>query len=111
MESRPTQAVLSLVGLAADKVIRDRYKKARFSVALLYVVHTRALLLDGKTILAIHIILRLVQRELAHVEDVELFDRFDMPEDGAAALAGLLGKPSGGRPGDTLSRLAYLPSN
>ncbi|MGM0490686.1 MAG: hypothetical protein ACQESR_28500 [Planctomycetota bacterium] len=26
MESRPTQAVLPLVGLAAEKVIRDRYK-------------------------------------------------------------------------------------
>ncbi|MFO7903214.1 MAG: hypothetical protein R6U98_11165 [Pirellulaceae bacterium] len=25
MESRPTQAVLPLVGLAAEKVIRDRY--------------------------------------------------------------------------------------
>ncbi|MFO7903398.1 MAG: hypothetical protein ACQESR_21095 [Planctomycetota bacterium] len=27
MESRPTQAVLPLVGLAAEKVIRDRYKE------------------------------------------------------------------------------------
>ncbi|MFO7902479.1 MAG: hypothetical protein R6U98_07455 [Pirellulaceae bacterium] len=26
MESRPTQAVLPLVGLATDKVIRDRYR-------------------------------------------------------------------------------------
>ncbi|MFO7908210.1 MAG: hypothetical protein ACQESR_14675 [Planctomycetota bacterium] len=29
MESRPTQAVLPLVGLAADKVIRDRYTEIR----------------------------------------------------------------------------------
>ncbi|MFO7908105.1 MAG: hypothetical protein R6U98_36020 [Pirellulaceae bacterium] len=29
MESCPTQAVLPLVGLAADKVIRDRYKRPR----------------------------------------------------------------------------------
>ncbi|MGM0488426.1 MAG: hypothetical protein ACQESR_16910 [Planctomycetota bacterium] len=28
MESCPTQAVLPLVGLAAEKVIRERYKKA-----------------------------------------------------------------------------------
>ncbi|MGM0489528.1 MAG: hypothetical protein ACQESR_22550 [Planctomycetota bacterium] len=28
MESRPTQAVLPLVGLAADKVIRDRYNSS-----------------------------------------------------------------------------------
>ncbi|MFO7904619.1 MAG: hypothetical protein ACQESR_23730 [Planctomycetota bacterium] len=27
MESCPTQAVLPLVGLATDKVIRDRYRK------------------------------------------------------------------------------------
>ncbi|MGM0489602.1 MAG: hypothetical protein ACQESR_22935 [Planctomycetota bacterium] len=29
MESCPTQAVLPLVGLAAEKVIRDRYKALR----------------------------------------------------------------------------------
>ncbi|MFO7901577.1 MAG: hypothetical protein ACQESR_29790 [Planctomycetota bacterium] len=34
MESCPTQAVLPLVGLAADNVIRDRYKtKERVSIA------------------------------------------------------------------------------
>ncbi|MGM0486374.1 MAG: hypothetical protein ACQESR_06395 [Planctomycetota bacterium] len=30
MESCPTQAVLPLVGLAAEKVIRDRYNKTNF---------------------------------------------------------------------------------
>ncbi|MGM0488156.1 MAG: hypothetical protein ACQESR_15505 [Planctomycetota bacterium] len=29
MENCPTQAVLPLVGLAAEKVIRDRYKRPR----------------------------------------------------------------------------------
>ncbi|MGM0491154.1 MAG: hypothetical protein ACQESR_30880 [Planctomycetota bacterium] len=33
MESRPTQAVLPLVGLAAEKVIRDRYSLDRRTAA------------------------------------------------------------------------------
>ncbi|MFO7902199.1 MAG: hypothetical protein ACQESR_00335 [Planctomycetota bacterium] len=35
MESRPTQAVLPLVGLAAEEVIRDRHKRMYHEVASL----------------------------------------------------------------------------
>ncbi|MGM0490501.1 MAG: hypothetical protein ACQESR_27565 [Planctomycetota bacterium] len=34
MESCPTQAVLPLVGLAAEKVIRDRYKRLSWTAWL-----------------------------------------------------------------------------
>ncbi|MGM0490876.1 MAG: hypothetical protein ACQESR_29480 [Planctomycetota bacterium] len=40
MESCPTQAVLPLVGLAAEKVIRDRYNRKHFGRAWRPVLHT-----------------------------------------------------------------------
>ena len=40
-----------------------------------------------------------------HAEDAELLDGFEVPEDGAAALADLLGKGGGGRPGKAVAGL------
>ncbi|MFO7903523.1 MAG: hypothetical protein ACQESR_29050 [Planctomycetota bacterium] len=47
MESCPTQAVLPLVGLAADKVIRDRYKWLTTNVLRLYPIWCPGMVSQG----------------------------------------------------------------
>ena len=50
---------------------------------------------NHKTVSVQCVRLRLIRRELVDMEDAELFDGFEVPQDGSSALADSLGKGSG----------------
>jgi len=60
---------------------------------------------NGQTVLGVGVGFRLPRCELVYAKDAELLDGFEVPEDGAAALAYLLGKGGGGWPGEAVAGL------
>lgn len=60
---------------------------------------------NGQTVLGFGVGFCLPRCELVYAEDAKLFDGLDVPEDGAAALAYLLGKGGGGWPGEAVAGL------
>lgn len=60
---------------------------------------------NGQTVLGIGVGFRLPRCELVYAEDAKLLDGLDVPENGAATLAYLLGKGGSGWPGEAVARL------